>query len=72
VAEGRRHRARHRRAPIESLGWQPVAAEDGAQALRALQAEPGLELAVLDWMMPEIDGIEVARRVRAAPEARSL
>ena len=57
---------------IESLGWQPVAAEDGAQALRALQAEPGLELAVLDWMMPEIDGIEVARRVRAAPEARSL
>ena len=57
---------------IEALGWQPVAVADGEQALLALEAEPGLELAALDWMMPGIDGIEIARRVRASQRVRPL
>jgi diguanylate cyclase (GGDEF)-like protein len=57
---------------IETLGWQTVPAADGRQALAQLEGEPGLELAVLDWMMPGVDGIEIARRVRASPRVRPL
>jgi diguanylate cyclase (GGDEF)-like protein len=55
---------------VEGLGWQVLAVADGAAALDALRADSGPELAVLDWMMPGLDGIEVARRVRAAALAR--
>ncbi len=55
---------------VEGLGWQVLAVPDGAAALDALLVEAGPELAVLDWMMPGLDGIEVARRVRAAALAR--
>ena len=42
-----------------------MAVENGVQAWQALSAEEGPRLAVLDWMMPEMDGTEVCRRVRA-------
>jgi DNA-binding response OmpR family regulator len=38
---------------------------DGAGALRMLSADDPPRLALLDWMMPEMDGLEVCRRVRA-------
>ena len=38
--------------------------EDGAAALRALEASVEPTLAILDWMMPELEGAEVCRRVR--------
>ena len=37
---------------------------DGLQAWDALQNKPLPQLAILDWMMPGIDGVEVCRRVR--------
>jgi phosphoserine phosphatase RsbU/P len=38
---------------------------DGAQAWRFLSTTSAPTLAILDWMMPELDGPEVCRRVRA-------
>ena len=38
---------------------------DGAQAWEALRAATAPVLAILDWMMPELDGPDVCRRVRA-------
>lgn len=55
---------------IEGLGWQAVGVEDGLAALAELSAGQAPSLAVLDWMMPGLDGIEVARRVRASARAR--
>ncbi|MGH8872260.1 MAG: response regulator transcription factor [Acidimicrobiia bacterium] len=46
-------------------GFQVATATDGRQALLAVEEHP-TDLMVLDVMMPEIDGIEVVRRVRAA------
>ena len=46
-------------------GYETLSVEDGNKAWRALQAEDGPQLALLDWMMPGMDGVEVARKVRA-------
>lgn len=47
-------------------GWHAVAATDGASALRiATSMRP--DLILLDVMLPQIDGIEVCRRLRADP-----
>lgn len=45
-------------------GYQPVVAEDGKTAWEILQSEKAPRLAVLDWQMPEMDGIDVCRRVK--------
>ncbi|MFQ5514953.1 MAG: sensor histidine kinase [Myxococcota bacterium] len=45
-------------------GYEVVACENGREALEIL-AERDLSLAILDWMMPELDGVEVCRRSRA-------
>jgi diguanylate cyclase (GGDEF)-like protein len=47
-------------------GYDVVAAENGEAALQVLQSEDPPRLAMLDWMMPELDGIEVCRRIREA------
>ncbi|MFQ5777356.1 MAG: response regulator transcription factor [Terriglobia bacterium] len=45
-------------------GFGVVAVRDGAEAWRILQTKGAPELAILDWMMPLMDGPEVCRRVR--------
>ena len=42
-----------------------VACSNGRDGLRHLEQPDGPLLAVLDWMMPDLDGPEVCRRVRA-------
>nr|NIW24789.1 response regulator [Gammaproteobacteria bacterium] len=52
-------------ATLRQLDYDVVATEDGAEALARLQNDRGPRLAVLDWMMPRMDGLEVCRQVRA-------
>jgi diguanylate cyclase (GGDEF)-like protein len=42
-----------------------IAAHDGSEAWEVLQAENAPRVALLDWIMPGIDGLEICRRVRA-------
>ncbi len=56
---------------MESADFRTVVATDGASAL-ALVEEEAPDLVVLDWMLPEMSGIEVCRRIRGRPESRSL
>jgi DNA-binding response OmpR family regulator len=49
---------------LDRAGHQAVHVADGQKALDAIAAEPP-DLVVLDLMLPEVDGLEVCRRVRA-------
>lgn len=51
--------------------YEVLLVRDGVQAWEALLAENAPQLAVLDWLMPQMDGIEVCRRVRRQPEMAS-
>jgi DNA-binding response OmpR family regulator len=45
--------------------YEVTEATDGLEALEAFQGGDAPELAIFDWMMPGIEGIEVVRRIRA-------
>jgi len=49
---------------LTEWGFQPVVTTDGKQALRALTSKFAPRLAVLDWMMPIMDGPSVVRHLR--------
>jgi DNA-binding response OmpR family regulator len=53
-------------ATVTRWGYRVVVARDGLEAWRVLQEADPPSLAVLDWMMPGMDGTEVCRRVREA------
>lgn len=56
---------------LERQGYEIIAAENGSQALQVIkQAKP--DLVLLDIMMPEMDGYEVARQIRAGAEMRDV
>ena len=50
--------------PLEKDGYRVVQARDGEEAL-ARFVEGGIDLVVLDVMLPKVDGLEVCRRLRA-------
>jgi len=52
---------------LEAAGWSVTAAKDGREALVALRDMPTCQLIVTDWHMPEMDGMELVRAVRADP-----
>jgi len=46
-------------------GYEVVTASSGEEAWKVLTSDDSPDIAVLDWMMPELDGVEVCRRIRA-------
>ncbi len=64
IAEDVRVMRRALQETLEGWGYEVVAAGDGAEAWDALTAEGAPRLAVLDWMMPGLDGVEVCRLAR--------
>ncbi len=57
--------ARHLlRRTLEGWGYEVVVALDGTEAWRLLDTDARPTIAILDWMMPGLDGIEICRRLR--------
>ena len=56
---------------LEAEGFGVVMAENGDEAL-LLVAEEQPDLVVLDWMLPNVSGIEVCRRLKADPGTRPI
>ncbi len=56
---------------LQSEGYDVVHAADGEEA-ELLLAEQSYDLAILDWMIPKISGIELCRRLRNRTETQNL
>ena len=67
VVEDERAIANVLRRGLALEGYTVEMADGGRAALDAVRDRPP-ELVVLDWMLPDIDGLEVARRLREAGE----
>ena len=50
---------------LKRAGYDVVEAESGEEALERLNDNPDVKVALLDVMLPGIDGFEVCRRIRA-------
>ena len=50
---------------LTNWGYKILTTENGAEAWERLQQEVAPRLVILDWMMPEMSGVEVIRHVRA-------
>jgi phosphoserine phosphatase RsbU/P len=51
-------------AVLKKSGYDVIAVENGADALEALQKDNHPPIAILDWMMPQMDGVDVVRNLR--------
>jgi DNA-binding response OmpR family regulator len=54
---------------LKKWGHDVISTVDGRSAFEVLERPDAPKIAILDWMMPEIDGLEVCRRVRALDRA---
>ncbi|MCM2263884.1 MAG: diguanylate cyclase [Desulfuromonadales bacterium] len=50
---------------LTAWGYDVVASRDGGEAWQILQSKDAPKLAILDWMMPEMDGVSICHKVRA-------
>lgn len=50
---------------LQSIGVEADLVESGTQALSKIRSHQDYRIVILDWKMPDMDGIETARRIRA-------
>ncbi|MDW3205715.1 MAG: phosphate regulon transcriptional regulator PhoB [Alphaproteobacteria bacterium] len=56
---------------LEHQGFEVDAVSDGEEALVAIEENPP-DLVLLDWMLPQLSGIEVCRQLRRRPATKQL
>ena len=55
---------------LKNWGYTVVSCRNGVEAATILEAENAPSIALIDWMMPGLEGVDICRRVRANPERR--
>ncbi len=55
---------------LRKSGFEAIKVSNGTEAWDIMQQPDAPPLAILDWMMPELDGLEVIRRIRAKPTSQ--
>jgi two-component system, cell cycle response regulator len=57
---------------LQRNGYEVITAENGREAAEILSCDDGPRLALIDWMMPELDGPGVCRQVRGRHDTRYI
>jgi len=60
------------KAVLDKWGYEVVSTCNGREAWQALQDADSPRLAILDWMMPEMDGVEIIRKIRERSELKTM
>lgn len=71
IAEDERQMADQLRRGLEREGYSVLVAADGQEAFELARSSEQ-DLMILDWMLPKVEGIEVARRLRQAKVATRI
>lgn len=53
------------RRAVEKSGHECLIAEDGEKAWELYRSNPDVDVIISDWMMPDVDGLELCHRIRA-------
>jgi two-component system chemotaxis response regulator CheY len=64
VDDSRMMRTVEQRA-LESMGWEVAQASNGVEALSVMSGMDPVNLALVDWQMPEMDGLTLVKQMRA-------
>ena len=59
------------RLSLKRAGFTVTVVSNGQEALDTIRKQPP-DVVLLDWMMPELDGLETCRRLKAAPETAMI
>jgi DNA-binding NtrC family response regulator len=54
---------------LDDMGYRPIEAETGEEALMALEKESGIAAALVDLRLPDMDGVALVRALRRADPA---
>ena len=58
---------------VELIGYDPIHANDGEEAIEMLCKDPDdVELVILDWNMPVMNGIDCLKEIKSDPELRDI
>jgi two-component system chemotaxis response regulator CheY len=57
---------------LKELGFEVYEAENGQQAMSRLHEVKNIHLVLLDWNMPEMDGLEVLSLIRSEPSYKDV
>lgn len=57
---------------LKRAGYEAIEAATGTEAMEKIAANPDIGVAILDIMVPEIDGFEVCRRIRATNQKMGI
>ena len=57
---------------LKKMDIEVIEAADGREALERLKQGGQLDLVLVDWNMPEMDGVELIREIRKIPEYDAL
>jgi two-component system, chemotaxis family, chemotaxis protein CheY len=60
------------RGAVEMVGHELVEAADGKIALEVLEKNPDIGLILLDWNMPNLDGLSVLKAVKADERFKNI
>jgi len=71
AVDDEKHIVRLVQVNLERAGYQVVTAYDGVEALKKVEEEQP-DLIVLDVMMPQMDGFETLKHLKANPETREI
>ena len=72
IADGDASLLRQGETLLPKWGYEVVGARTGPEALALLNADNPPRIALLDWRLEGVDGVEICRRVRVRPESPSV